>query len=219
MKNAPMQGKILVTFALFQEGYPFARRLTQRTRKDGVVFGRFGAVEIAVCQLGIGVKSRDRFARIISEIRPRLVISSGFAGGVLSLLRTGDFVLSTNFSSPDLAEHFSRSFSASGRFVNVTQVATPETKSRLGLEGDVLAVDMESEQVAQICQEASVSVLTARMISDRSDESIPRIFIGQKARGLHDILDAVRFAGRMLILREKLATRLGRLVERVVSDQ
>ena len=209
-----MRNGTLVAFALRQEGYPFARKLTKRTVKDGLVFGCLETREIAVCWLGIGLKNIDLFARIVDKLRPELVINSGFAGGVRSLLEPGDFVLATNYSSQEIVERLDTSnlFSARGNFVTVNAIADPEAKARLSAKGHVLAIDMESERLAAICRKISAPFLTARMISDRSDEAIPRLFTGQKMRDHKDIVRAIHFAGRMLVLRERLAARVGRLV-------
>jgi nucleoside phosphorylase len=210
--------KILITFAFRQEGYPFARKLTQRTVRNHLVLGRLGTREIAVCWLGIGVENVDLFERVVWELQPRLIINSGFAGGVRSLLEAGDFVLAKNYSSQEIVERLGASnlFSARGNLVSVRGIAGPETKARLSLEGSVLAIDMESERVATVCRNTSVPFLTARMISDRSNEAVPRLFVGRRLRRPKDIFHAIHFAGRILVLRERLATRLGQLVEEVV---
>ena len=210
-----MGGGTLVTFALPQEGYPFARRLKRRTVRKRLVLGWLGTREIAVCWLGIGAKNTDLFRTAVSELQPHLMIHSGFAGGIRSLLEAGDFVLAKNYSSPEILERVGTSplFSAIGRFASVSAIAGPETKARLRLEGDVLAIDMESERVTAVCRKIPVPFLTARMISDRSDEAVPRIFVGGKLRAPGDVFQAIHFAGRMLLLRERLATRLSQLIE------
>ena len=210
-----MRDGTLVTFALPQEGYSFARRLKRRALRKRLVLGHLGTREIAVCWLGIGAKKIDLFASAVSELRPRLIIHSGFAGAIRSLLETGDFVLAKNCSSPEILERVgvSHLFSATGRLASVSAIAGPETKARLRLEGDVLAVDMESERTTAVCRKFSIPFLTARMISDRSDETVPGMFTGGKLRGLGDVFHAIGFAGRMLVLRERLASCLSQLVE------
>ena len=210
-----MRDGTLVTFALPQEGYPFARRLKKRAVRKRLVLGRLGPREIAVCWLGIGVKNIDLLASAISELQPRLIINSGFAGGIRSLLEAGDFVLAKNCSSAEILERVgaSRLFSATGRLASVSAIAGLETKTRLGLEKDILAIDMESERAAAVCRKFSVPFLTARMISDRSDEAVPGMFAGGKLKGPGDVFHVIHFAGRMLVLRERLATRLSRLIE------
>jgi nucleoside phosphorylase len=209
-----MSGVTLVTFALRQEGYAFARKLAQRRIKGGLVFGRLGASEIVVCWLGIGVQYVDSFARVIAESEARLIINSGFAGAVRSLLEAGDFVLANNYSSQEPVEKLrtSKLFAARGKLVSVKEIAGPETKKRLSLEKNVLAVDMECDRAAMICRNFSVPHVTAKMISDRSDETVPALFAGGKFRGPDDVFDAIQFSARMLVLREKLASRLTQLV-------
>jgi nucleoside phosphorylase len=210
-----MRDRTLVTFALRQEGYPFARNLRRRTVKNGLILGLLGTRETAVCWLGIGVENADLFARRVAESQPRLVINSGFAGGVRSLLEPGDFILATNYSSQEVIEKLGTSnlFSARGKLISVKRVASPETKAQLGLDSNVLAIDMESERMTAVCRNMSVPYLTARMISDRSDEAVPKLFIDHKIRAAGDILQAIQFAGRMLVLRERLAARLRRRID------
>jgi nucleoside phosphorylase len=212
-----MRNPTLVTFALRQEGYPFVRNLKRRTVSNGLVLGLVGNRETAVCWLGIGVENADSFARFIAELQPRLVINSGFAGGVRSLLEPGDFLLATNYSSQEIVEKLRTSnlFSARGKFVSVKRIANPETKAQLRQDSKVLALDMESERMTAICRDLSVPYLTARMVSDRRDESVPKLFIDHKIRGPSDIGHAIHFAGRMLVLRERLAARLKTLIEEV----
>jgi len=71
---------------------------------------------------------------------------------------------------------------------------------------------MESAQVAALCSDVVVSYISAKMISDRYDERIPEIFLGKKIRRLKDISDAIWFASRMLVLRQKLTDRLVELI-------
>lgn len=208
--------RILVTFALRQEGAPFARRLTRRAVRNGLVLGHIGTREIAVFWLGVGVENPDLFERTVAELRPQLIINSGFAGGVRSLLEAGDFVLAKNYSFPETLVGNRDVFSASGNLVSVTGIAGPETKAYLELQGNILAIDMETERVATICRKLAVPLLTARMISDRADEALPGIFAGGKLQGPVDVFHAIHFAARMLILREKLATRLCHLIEELI---
>jgi hypothetical protein len=71
---------------------------------------------------------------------------------------------------------------------------------------------MESAQVAALCSDLAVSYVSAKMISDRYDEGIPGIFLGKKIRRMRDLSDAIWFASRMLVLRQKLADRLVELI-------
>jgi nucleoside phosphorylase len=206
--------KILVSFALRQEGVSFERRLTQRSTKFGSVLGRLHAQEVAVYWLGIGVRDEDRFKRTLRDLRPELVINSGFAGAVRTLLEPGDFVLAENFTSPELLKRLEtvRLFEARGRFVCLEAIADVATKTRINSEGNVVAIDMESARIAAVCRKLAVPIVSARMISDRYDEGIPHVFLGKGIRQMKDLSDAIAFASRMIELRRRLADRLTELI-------
>jgi len=209
--------RVFVTFALRQEGVSFEKRLTQRLAKSDSVLGRLDSKEVAVYRLGIGVRNEDQFQKALTDLRPALVINSGFAGAIRTLLEPGDFVIAENFSSPGLPERLeiARIFEARGRFACVDTVADPTTKMRLRSKGDIFALDMESARVASICHEHSIPLITARMISDRYDERIPGVFLGQPVEQMKDIFQALAFASRMIVLRRRLADRLVALVQHI----
>jgi hypothetical protein len=50
------------------------------------------------------------------------------------------------------------------------------------------------------------------MISDRSNEEVPGVYLGQGIRRLKDIPEAIAFAGRMIVLRRRLADKLVELI-------
>jgi nucleoside phosphorylase len=206
--------KILVTFALRLESLSFAGRLTQRAVRHGLTLGRLGPHQVAVFPLGLGVRNGEGFKNAACELNSELVINSGFAGGVRTLLESGDFVLAKNFSSPELSARFltTRLFEAQGRFASVDEVADATVKGRINLQGNIVAVDMESAQVAALCTQLSVPYLSAKMISDRYDECIPDLFLGKSPRRIKEITDAIWFVSRMLVLRRSLADRLVDLI-------
>jgi nucleoside phosphorylase len=212
---------ILVTFALRQEGVSFERRLIRRIPEFGSVFGHLEAQEVAVSWLGIGARNEERFKRFLTGFRPELVINSGFAGAVRTLLEPGDFVLAENYSSPELVRRLDKrcGFAARGRFVCVDTVADATAKMRFNSEGNIVAVDMESGPVAEVCRKLSVPLLSAKMISDRHNEEIPRLFLGKGIRQRKDLLEAITFAGRMIMLRRDLAARLVEVIRALSSPR
>jgi nucleoside phosphorylase len=212
--------RILVTFALRAEGASFEGRLTGRVSNGGRIVGSLDSREIAVSWLGIGVRNRRQFEDILTELGPDLVINSGFAGAVRTLLEPGDFVLAENFSSPDLLKRLEtvRVFEAKGKFACVDAVADPAAKMRINSQGKFLALEMESAHVAAICQKFSVPLVSARMISDRYDEAVPGIFLGRPVRRTNDISDAIAFASRMIVLRHRLADRLTELIRALTRE-
>ncbi|MBV8639883.1 MAG: hypothetical protein JO070_00755 [Verrucomicrobia bacterium] len=215
-----MAPKILVTFALRPEGLSFERKLTRRAIKHGLTVGQLGGREIAVFPLGVGVRNKEGFRSAVGELNPEFVVNSGFAGAVRTLLEPGDFVLASDCSTPELSTRLLTNglFEAQGRFASVDEVADAAIKERINLQGDVVAVDMESAQMAALCADLAVPCLSAKMISDRYDESIPDLFLGRAARRIEDLTDAIWFASRMLVLRSNLADRLVVLIRSLSGE-
>jgi nucleoside phosphorylase len=205
---------ILVTFALRQEGAVFENRIKQKRIVNGMTSGISNGGLVAVYWLGVGFDYPNRFEKIVTELKPALILNSGFAGAVDPALRHGDFLLAENATSPLLYERYSQSplFDARGIFREVPAVIDSAGKARLRDEGQILAADMESDRVACLCRATGTPFLTARMVSDRFDEAIPGLFIGKGIRQANDIIDAVRFACRMLRLRKTLAVKLEDLI-------
>ena len=215
-----MAPKILVTFALRPEGLSFERKLTRRAIKHGLTVGQLGGREIAVFPLGVGVRNKEGFRSAVGELNPEFVVNSGFAGAVRTLLEPGDFVLASDCSTPELSTRLLTNglFEAQGRFASVDEVADAAIKKRINLQGNVVAVDMESAQMAALCADLAVPCLSAKMISDRYDESIPDLFLGRAARRIEDLTDAIWFASRMLVLRSNLADRLVVLIRSLSGE-
>ncbi len=209
--------KILVTFALRQEGITFEGRLRRREGKSDLILGLLDAQEIAIFWLGTGARRAAQFERTLSDGHFDLVINSGFAGAVRAVLDPGNFVLCENFSSPEWVDRLKANalFEASGPFVSVDAIAGSEAKARIAIDGTIVALDMESAQVAAVCRRLSVPLVSARMISDRSNEEIPGIFLGKGIRRPKDVSEAIRFAGRMIVLRRRLADRLVELIRAI----
>ncbi len=212
--------RILVSFALLQEGLSFERKLARRVVKRHLTMGQLGSHEIAVFRLGLGAREDHGFKRAVRELKSELVINSGFAGAVRTLLEPGDFVLAENFSSPELLNYLGTNyaFAAKGGFASVNEVADPIVKARLNSKRKIVALDMELARVAAFCRELDVPYVSAKMISDRYDERIPEIFLGKRVREIKQISEAIWFATRMLVLRRRLADRLIELISVVGSS-
>ncbi|HZC59771.1 MAG TPA: hypothetical protein VE154_07235 [Chthoniobacterales bacterium] len=206
--------KILVTFALRLEGMSFERRLSQCAAGAGMIAGRLGSCQVGVTWLGMRLRDVKQFEGAVAQFRPDIVINSGFAGAVRTLFEPGDFLLAENFSAAEIVKRLESPslFAARGAFDCVDEVAGPGDKMRRNAEGKIIAVDMESARYAKICREYSVAFLTARMVSDRYNEGIPRLFLGKGLARATDILDAIVFASRMIQLRPRLADRLTALI-------
>ncbi|MBW0001057.1 MAG: hypothetical protein JO015_18340 [Verrucomicrobia bacterium] len=203
---------ILVTFALPAEGQPFERRLRRRVGRGPCLRGELHGTPVGVVYVGIGFKQQDALKRCLDQCKPRLVICSGFAGSLRSLVRPGDFLIARNFSTVGSIQPYLDRAEAAGEFLNVTTVTSAAAKAGLSVSGSFLAIDMESAEVSRTCAAHGVPVLVARMISDAVDEEIPGLFLGRPLRHPRELVEAVRFAARMLSLRARLAGRLSELI-------
>ena len=215
---------LILVFALPEEARIVRRRIRLKKPIGGVPQGIFARQEVSLSFVGVGAVRIAELQRSVELIKPRMIISSGFAGATRSLLEAGDFVLSTNYTDPDFAKALSQSkiFDTAGPFVQVRQVASASDKWSLNRSQGALAVDMESEAIADLCRRKGLRLVTARMISDAIDEKIPAIFSTRRFSGLNDLGEAAAFAARMLRLTGKLADRLEELVElchEVVTDR
>jgi nucleoside phosphorylase len=202
---------VILVFALPEEARVVRRRIRWDKSPVDVPRGSFAGQEVSLAFVGITAVRIRELERSIDQVKPRLIISSGFAGGTRSLLEAGDFVLSTNCTDADIAKtlrQHQKIFDAAGPFVQVQRVASASDKWSLNRSRGACAVDMESETIAGLCRRKGISLVTARMISDAIDEAIPAIFTQKKVSRLSDVHGAVGFAARMLQLTGKLADRL-----------
>jgi adenosylhomocysteine nucleosidase len=206
---------VILVFALPEEARVVRRRIRWHKSPVGVPRGLFAGQEVSLDFVGISAVRIREFERTIEQIKPRMIISSGFAGGTRSLLEAGDFVLSTNYTDAYIGKALSRHqkiFDAAGPFVQVDQVASASEKWSLNRSHSAFAVDMESEAIADLCRRKGLRLVTARMISDGIDEAIPEVFTRRKLSRLSDLGHGAIFAARMLRLTAELADRLEALV-------
>ena len=215
---------LMLVFALPEEARAvrrrirWLRRMHANARETGSVDGgRRGFLAghlVSLSFVGIGGAHIDQVEREVDLVKPQLIISSGFAGATRSLLEPGDFVLSANYTDRAIGKLLIRHkiVDANGAFVQVKQVASVADKWSLNRTAGSVAVDMESEIIADLCRRKQLSMVTGRMISDAISETIPSIFVGGKISSLKDLSDAAVFAARMLRLTGRLADRLETLV-------
>ena len=190
---------IAVTFALPDESGVFLKSIRNLRKVSGgtlpVYFGMLDGLEIAVLHTGVGETSaRSCLTRFLSDHRPGLLISSGFAGGLDPSLPIGALVVAENFSSLaplDLARlffHNSRSVFFGGLTTQSVPAESVSSKRALSSETGALAVDMETAAIAGFCKAASIPFLSVRAVSDTALQPLPLSFsiwfdsVEQKAR-------------------------------------
>jgi adenosylhomocysteine nucleosidase len=175
---------IVVIFALPEESRDLRRALRDPVLEDGWTRGFLSsardAEEIRVTHTGVGsVSAAAKIATLLAGDRPRVVISSGYAGGLDPQLKISDLLLATNFSAPGLVALCREP--AGDRRVPVfgwltSQSAAVESvadKAALADETGAHAVDMETEAIAAACNAAGVPLLSVRAISDPASQPLP----------------------------------------------
>ena len=175
---------IAVTFALPQESRDFRHVLRHAAAVGAaahpLLLGNIGIEEVLVGHTGVGpAAAAESLAALLAGHRPRMLISTGFAGGLDPRLATGDLLIATNFSTPALVAK-SRALLAGdphaffGALTSQPQVAASVAeKSALAAATGALGVDMETASIAAACARAGVPLLAVRAISDSAREPLP----------------------------------------------
>jgi nucleoside phosphorylase len=154
---------ILVCFAVKEEAQVFehVRRSSPRAR---------------ILITGIGKQNAEKAIRgALQILRPALVLSCGFAGGLNPQLAADTVVFETEDSAME-AELLARGGFAV-RFHCAERVATTAVEKRALREStgaDV--VEMESQIIGSICSQAGIPFATVRVILDAAHEDLPLDF-------------------------------------------
>ncbi len=170
---------IAVTFALPEESQDLRALLQDSqqitTRLAGpVIFGLARGVPITIWHTGMGAEAAATEARaLLGQCQPRLVISSGFAGGLKPELRVGDVVFDARDST--FSQWRARSCPCLPGAIRThsTALETPSDKASLFNTSGAIAVDMETAAIASVCAEVKIPLFSLRGISDAAGDSLP----------------------------------------------
>jgi adenosylhomocysteine nucleosidase len=170
---------IAITFALPTESSDLRRQLRE-TRDDGYfVFGKIDDRSVAVLHTGVGAKNcSERVEALLHQTRPRLVISSGFAGAVTDDFHVGDLVLAENFSDRELLASVERILSErkpgkAKLFTSASIVDSVDQRDEIARASGAAAVDMETGSIFAVCNAHGVPLLSMRAISDTPKQPFP----------------------------------------------
>ncbi len=163
--------------------------------------GRWLGKDIVLLKTGIGgTKARQALTYLLEKYSPELILSIGFAGGTIKTLQPSNLVLANKVLalSPGNEINFSQCQPVSavdlnsavfqkakeillqgkdtlqeGTILSVDQIVyNPENKQAIGHLYDVVALEMETFQLAQAAQEKSIPFLSLRAISDSAEEEL-----------------------------------------------
>src|SRR5579859_2802678 len=191
----PPDMRVLVTFAVEAEFAPWRklRKFKKLAAGDDDVAQFLSESdrdpEVGVLLTGIGESAASaavESSRFLTDLKPDLLVSSGFAGALSPALAAGTVIVPekvrtlknhANVDSNLLARDAAIQAGASGIYNLITVerlVKTAEEKSRLAFFGE--AVDMESAIVMARFAQLGVPALALRAISDIANENLPLDF-------------------------------------------
>jgi len=164
---------IAILFALPAESSEFIRLLARSASGNGKcpesIHGQIHGRSVAVFHTGVGERScRARIESILRDSQFRYLISTGFAGALDHELKVGDLVVSDNLSSPELL-HSPHLDLAANRFVvgklkTVPKIISSEAERvQWATESAALAIDMETEFIAEACAAHKIPLLSLRV--------------------------------------------------------
>jgi len=126
---------------------------------------------------GMGARNAENGIRsLFATEHPGLVLSCGFAGGLLPGLERGSVVFAVD-SETNLHSSLLASGAIPAQFHCAEQVATTAGQKRaLRQTTDADAVEMESAIICKICRSQKIPSGTIRVILDTADEDLPLDF-------------------------------------------
>jgi purine-nucleoside phosphorylase len=226
---------IAVTFALPAESSAFVRRLRIAKREGAIVGGRLADCSTEVCVLHTGVgasECRKRLAPFLQNNKPQLLLSSGFCGGTNDDIGPGDLIIGQNFSDVALVRTAETKLKQAkqGKLFSADHVVDPATdRYAIGRDHGAIAIDMESETIAQICAAGNTPMLSLRVVSDSPAAPFPvppevlfdvraqrtkfaRLFV-HLARQPLAAVRLGRFSKQIAFAREKLAEAISTVIQ------
>jgi adenosylhomocysteine nucleosidase len=138
--------------------------------------GRAGDIDVVATLTGIGTRAAaDTTARVISEEGVDHVMVVGIAGGVGAAVQVGDVVVPECVVDGPTGREFRGAaaltgIEARGRLVTSDDFhVEPDHLARLEADG-VIALDMETAAVAEVCEREGCGWSVVRAISDRAND-------------------------------------------------
>lgn len=159
-----------------------------RIESQGLVVRQGGlrGRHVVLVDSGVGSARAARATELlIAGHKPAWIISAGLAGGLVSHVRRGDFIMADSVADSagrslaidlhvDPSEAAKHPHMHVGRILSIDHLAaTPAEKRTLGEEHLALAVDRESFAVAEVCRASATRFLAIRAVLDPLEEELP----------------------------------------------
>ena len=140
-----------------------------------VVAGR-GQVQVLVTGMGRHNAEKSLTTALQKNLPPRLVITSGFAGGLSPVLARNTVVFAAD-DNPGLQALLKATGARSVQFHCAERVvATTSQKRDLWASTGCEAVEMESQPIRSLCNQHRIPAVTVRIILDTAGEDLPLDF-------------------------------------------
>jgi adenosylhomocysteine nucleosidase len=173
-----------ILFALRYEAAPFLRMLRLVARHDDapceVATYTDGRSTIVVAIAGMGAdRATCALGWLCDRMRPSMVVSAGFAGGLSPRLWAGNVLLATEIVRPPnglwrCAQLVTSAGKRTGRLLDVPSVVSAAAeKAELGKRYHADAADMESAAIAEFCEGDGLPFIALRAVSDPASLSLP----------------------------------------------
>lgn len=167
-----MPPKVAIVAALEREVAPLTSKFTRRVR-PGQPFAVFESGDVRLVCGGIGGSHAASATRwLIAEAKPEVVMSIGFAGGLVPDRHVGDVIAPAAVIDANTGAAFP-TMEGKGVVVTAGGVLAQVEKQSLAAQYQAEAVDMEAAAVARVAQENGIPFLAVKAISDELGFAMP----------------------------------------------
>lgn len=192
---------IVVVAAVTAELAPLVRRLRLERLEDGPGIRYAGSLRgrsVVAAVTGIGRRrAATRMAELLETHRPGRVYVIGFAGGTNPRLRPGSLLIPAEVIDAATGQRHRPTLpcdAAEGVLWTADRMVSGlDEKADLFERRGVDAVDMETAELAAVCEQRGVAWLAIRAISDAAEQTLPA-FVARlnRADGRADVWAAAR---------------------------
>lgn len=187
---------IAIICAMERELQPFTGNWKQsevefQARTFRIMEQNLGAKTLVAVAGGIGTRAAELAARaVVAKYRPEILISAGFAGGLIRSLKVGCVITPNVIVDARSGNEYrctpAEDYVAGGILVSAAEIAGPESKRELVEKFHALAVDMEASAVAEVARDAGMGFFCVKAISD--EFSFPMLPLNQFVGAAGDFL-------------------------------